>query len=115
MDMKNGLPALNTTIKYSPVSLVQAFAPGKLCCNQDEMPDKILIFDAQIVERWNGLSGNDQDVRGRLWINISKRDTLVIFKDQISGDLPVCYLLEERFFSHGSSDKLNGRGLYAVR
>jgi len=87
MDMKNGLPCSRVAIHRDPVAIFsKPFLPGNIPCCKKELADCIRVGFIQIIDGRDVSPRHDQNVRRRLWIDVTKCDRIRRFMDDVGGN-----------------------------
>ena len=98
MDMHDRLLTVVSTIKYSPVSIREAFRSGYFACGGKEMSDQFFILFSYIVQSWNRFSGYNKNMSRCMGINVAKSEAQVVFVYDIRWNITACYLFKKCFF-----------------
>src|SRR5208282_987288 len=96
MQMRHSLAGVGTAIDDNPIPIVQIPLGGQLLYHHQQMPGQRSIAFGQIGQRRNLLLGNDQDVNGRLRINVFESQAAVILVNNLGGNFPVDNPFENR-------------------
>ena len=78
--MIDGLAAFRSSIDDNPKTFGQAFI-REVGCDQGEMAKQILVRGGGLRERVDVLFGDDEEVRGRLGMDVGEGDGNLIFED----------------------------------
>ena len=72
--VKHRLPGAAAVVEDRAVAIGQLSFAGKLCGKQLQAPEHRAIFRARVGERNQVFPRTDQDMRGRLRVNVFKRE-----------------------------------------
>lgn len=85
MQVVHRLPPIISRVHDDPVTLIQLLFARNLCRRSHQMTHQRRIFGQRLRGRTNVLLRNDQEVRGRLGIDVRKADTAFVFIDPVRG------------------------------
>ena len=86
VQMQDLLVGVLTTVDQQAVAIVgDTFAPGEVSGNDKHVPQCCFIRFGDVVNSRYDLVWNDQDVCGRLRIDVPKSGYTVILKNDVSG------------------------------
>lgn len=102
MEMINRLSPIITAVNNRAIAIPKSFLLGQLSCYNEEVADQLLVLGLEIVQAWNGLTRDDENVRGSLGVDIVKGYAPIVLIDDVGIDLPVDDLLKHRFFCHNT-------------
>lgn len=100
MNVWDRLRGVGTTIEHRSVTVRETLSLSNGLRHQEEMPHDGSIFLLEIIQRRDGFSRYDQNMRWSLRIDVPNRNAEVIFPDQISGNFVIGNALKQRFFRH---------------
>ena len=108
MEMKvpHRLSAVVSTVDDGAVAVAQSFLLGQLPGHHEQVPHQVRVLRIEVVERRDGLAGNDKDVRGRLRVDVPKGDTSIILVDDVGVFFTVDYALKNGFLGHGTDPRV---------
>jgi hypothetical protein len=96
VDVENGLARTPIAIQNSSVP---TFSVAMLLreCNRapDHRTHESIVAGSQIVQRGNVPARDDQEVKGRLWIDVLEGDDIAILMDEVAGDFASDDLAEQ--------------------
>lgn len=97
MEVGNGLPRRLSLIDDESVAVLnEAFRLGDLSGGVQKI--KVVARLRDVGDARDLRPGNDEDVDGRLRVDVSKRDDVIIFVNNVGGNLPVDDFRKERHF-----------------
>ena len=88
MQVKYGLAGTGPVV-HVQAKIFQPLLPGYLAGHQQQVAQQRLILCFCIGQLGNRFLGDHQEVGGRLGIDIPESQTLVVFENDIGGNLPV--------------------------
>lgn len=94
MDVIDGLPGSRTAVEDRSIAVVESLVFCQLSCDREQVTHQGLVYLIEIVEAGDRLTGNDQYVGRRLWIDISKGDARVVLIHHVGRYVTVRDLLE---------------------
>lgn len=96
----NGLAAVAADVRHDAIAVAQPLGLRQAANYQEKMADErpVDIFD--VVDRHDFLFRNDQDVRGRLWLDVAERQAVFVFVENLGGNLAIDDPLENGFSAH---------------
>ena len=83
MQMVDALPTVRTRIDDSPITAIKTENTRDFGNRQQQMSTKFCIARIKLTQRDNRLFRNEQHMHRSLWSDIAKRQTDVIFVDDI--------------------------------
>ena len=83
--MVDRLPRITSTVDDGTIPVTQLQLFRHLACNNQQVAQHLLIGGSCMSKRWNLLLRNDHDVGRRLWVDIAKREALIVLIDDIGG------------------------------
>ena len=87
MQVRHGLAAVRAVVDDEAVArFVQAEFRGDLGGFQQQVAEKFLVIRRCLGDAWDGLLGNDDDVCGRLRLDVAEGEDGVVFKNNGGGD-----------------------------
>lgn len=88
MQMKDGLARARIAVDHRPVAaLCNAFLRRNFSRNLKQSAKQLGILRLRIVQGWDGLARDHQDMHRRLRIDIAKGDDLRILINDVGGDV----------------------------
>jgi len=103
VNVRNCLHGIFATIEHRSITTVEPFLLSDLFCCEKQVANQDFIFRLEVVERWDGLSRNDQNVNGCLRIDVPEREAGVVFVNDIGRNLVIRDFFKESFFGHFES------------
>jgi len=104
MQVKHFLPGVSPVVDHQPVAaLGDALFAGNLGCDNEHTPQRRFVFRGRVVDGGDGLIGDDQDVNGRLGVDVSESRHLVILVNDVGGDFAFDDFAENGFVGHNIS------------
>lgn len=88
MQMEHGLAGAGAVV-HVEAEILQPFLFGNPACHQQQVAKQALVALFGIRQLGDGLLGDYQEVGGRLGVNIPEGQALVVFKDDIGGNLAI--------------------------
>src|SRR5215831_19378063 len=102
--MKHALPCVGTHIGHESIA---TFINAHFVCKFLSCCEKLCkyrsIFKCEVSHRSNVLAGNEQNMFGRLWIDIHKRNNILILIDDVTWYCTSCDLTKESVLHTNSS------------
>ncbi len=90
MDVVNGLPRGLIGVDHGPVTLLQdLFLLRHYLPHVEQMPEELGVLSGDQSQALNMPTRDDQYVHGRLRMEVPEGQGVVIFVDNITGDLPL--------------------------
>jgi hypothetical protein len=90
MKMKNRLARTGAGIYYRAIAvLIQAGSIRNLGRDSQQMTEQCFILLCSVIKRVEVLARNNQQVGGRLWIDIADYNRAIIFAYELRGNFPV--------------------------
>ena len=83
MQMVDALAAVRTRVDDSPITAIKAENIGDFRNRQQQMTTKLLIIRSKLTQRHDRLFRNEQNMHRSLRSDIAKRQTQIIFVDDI--------------------------------
>jgi hypothetical protein len=74
---------------------------GELASDPVQMSQKLAVAFGDIGVSRDNSSWNDEDVRGRLGIDVAKRQAAIVLENNVRGDLAVDNFLKDIVLHHG--------------
>ena len=87
VQMKHGLAGTAAVVDHGAIAGEQVAFRGQLCRYQLQFAKQRLVSVLRIVQRGKMLSRANQNVRGRLGIDVFEREHVVVFIDKLRGNL----------------------------
>lgn len=107
VEVGNGFAAVGAVVDDDAKTSVEFELLGDLASNEKEMAEQGLVFRGRFAYARNQFFGNDQNVDGRLRIDVADCEAELVLMFEVRGDFPLGYFLEERFFGkHGFKLKI---------
>lgn len=100
VEVINGLAAIVTNVDDGAVAVFEVQIAGKLGGDEQEVPEDGFILRFGVGEGGNFLQGDDQNMRGRLGIDIVESEAAIVLMDDRSGKFTVDDAFENSF-RHG--------------
>src|SRR5215208_6478571 len=105
VDVKDCLPRISIRIHHRSVARIRnTFSLGDLRGEERQATDQLGV--AHLVERFNVLARNDDDVGRRLWIDVVEGHAMIGLGDQFRGDFLPNDSAEKTFIGHASPRSL---------
>jgi hypothetical protein len=95
VQVKHALPGLRPVVDRETKGILHAQLPRDLVGGEQQVAKERLVFFPGVGEPRDFLLGNDQDVRGRLGIDIAKSETQIVFVHDVGGAFVGHYLLKQ--------------------
>ena len=95
MQVVHSLPAIVACVHDDPVAIVQLLFACDLSRRGHQMAHQRRIFSQRLRRRANVLFGNDQQMRGRLRIDVGKADAEFVFVHAVGRNGAVDNLAEQ--------------------
>ena len=96
MQVGNGFPGVAAVIDDKSVATLRNLKlPGHFRSSQEELAQKFSIPGLGFADPGNHPAGNHEDMNGRLWLNISKRDEFRGLVNNFSRDFAAGDFFEE--------------------
>jgi hypothetical protein len=89
VDVVDGLATMLSCIDNSAIALLEAFGAGNLSRGPMQMANQRIVLFSRMRDRGYVLAGYDQDVHGRLWIDVGEGVALVILVNGFGGDASI--------------------------
>jgi len=86
VDMVDGLAAVFAGVDHGAIALRQSVGTGNFGSCPMKVADQRVVLLARMGNRRNVFAWNDQDVHGRLWIDVAKGIALVVLIDGFGRD-----------------------------
>ena len=100
----NLLPAVPTRVDQQAITTFRdALLAGNFGSNAKESPQSRLIFRRYIVDRGDFLVGDNQDVKGRLRVDIFEGRHQFVLINNVGGDFAFDDFAENTFAGHNTS------------
>src|SRR3954467_5733201 len=104
VDVKNGLAGIGVRIDHSAIpALRQSFGLRELCGHQMHLADDVGVL--RLVQRHDVLPRNDQNMNGRLRVDIPERDAMLVLRDDVCRNLFLQNAAEETVGGHVTSSE----------
>ncbi len=104
MDVKDGLTSIGVRVDHCAIPTVGNTLLLRDFGGEDgHSPDDLWV--AKLVERWHVLAGDDQNMRGRLRIDVAEGNAVIGLRDDLRGNLVADDATEETIFSHARSPR----------
>jgi hypothetical protein len=87
MNVKHRLARLRSHIQHRAVTIFNSALPPNLRRHQIESPNQLGVLCPSLVQSANMLFRNDKHMRGRLGLNVLKRQGVLIFEHFLGGNL----------------------------
>ena len=122
MKMLDGLAAVVSCVDDGAVTFVEALLAGDFSDCREQMAQQRRVFWGGVGERGDVLARYDQDMHGRVRMNVGEGDALVVFVHASGGDGAIDDFAEETVHSFpsvrlvsagqaGPLDELPGQGI----
>ena len=99
--MRHGLSSRLLAVNDQPVARADAELPGKLGGDQVKVSKDIPVLLADVRMGSDDFARNDQDMNRRLGIDVAKRQTVIIFVDDVGRNFAVNDLLKDVVLHYG--------------
>src|SRR5262245_24356649 len=87
MQMEHALTAVTASVRDHAVAvLFESFFLSQRRCDHLHVAQPSDVFFGDVGERDDVFARNQENVRGRLWVEIPKSDTKIVLMDQRGGD-----------------------------
>jgi hypothetical protein len=93
------LPAVRAGIDHHAITLGETFRAGNVSSRRKKVPEQSRVRVIAVGERRNMLPRYYQKMRGRLRIDVSKRNALLVLVDELRGDASSHDLAEKAIHS----------------
>ena len=100
MQMIDSLPCIVTTVEDGTIPSAETFLGGHFFSYDEQVANERLIRRLYVVQAWDRLARNHEQVGRRLGINITECKAAVVLVDNIRINLPIRNLLKERLVGH---------------
>ena len=98
MQVRHGFTGVRPVVDDEPVAaFFQAEFVGDFRGFQQQVPEELVVFRRSLGDAWNGLLGDDQDVRGRVGFDVTKRQHQVVFINDGCRNFPRHDFIKECF------------------
>jgi hypothetical protein len=87
VQVKDGLAGAAAVIEDGAIAREEIAFGGELRGDELQFPEKGLIAVMRVLERRKMLSWADQNVRGRLGIDVFEGENVIVFVDEFRGNL----------------------------
>jgi len=98
VEVGNGFAAVGAVVDDNAKTSVEFELSGDLSSYEKEMAEQGLVFRGRFAYARNQFFGNDQNVDGRLRIDVADREAEFVLMFEVRGDFPLGDFLEKRFF-----------------
>ena len=99
--MRHGLPGWFLAIDDKPIAIGNAELDSELAGDPVQVSQKLAIAFADVSMSRDDFSRDDQDVHGRLGIDVAKSQAAIVFENDVGRDLAVDDLLKDIVLHHG--------------
>ena len=103
MQVGHGLAGVSAVVDDQSKTVRELQFPGDLSGDQQQVAEDGLIVGARLADSGNHLLRNDQQVHGRLRLNVVQDDAVLVLMLDSRGDVAVDDFLEDRF-DHGMEE-----------
>jgi len=94
MKMGYGFAAIRTVVDDNAIAVLEVEVGGDAPGGHQKVSEGLLVFGFRASETGNHLSGNDENMGGRLRRNIPDGKADIVFMNNFGGDVPSGYLLK---------------------
>jgi hypothetical protein len=101
MEMRYGFSSVGSVVDDDAEPVGKVLFPGDLTAGQQQFSQQSLVFRSGFSEPRNRLLGNDQEVYGRLGLDVVDRDAVVVLVSDRSRYLAIDDAGEKGFLTHG--------------
>ena len=95
MEVGDGLSAVGAVVDDDAEAVFEVELAGEFCGGEEEVAEGGLVFGGGVADARNGFAGDDQEVCGRLRVDVAERYAEVVLVFELAGDVPVHDFLEE--------------------
>ena len=93
--MKDGLPGVWADVGYETIAtLIQTKIVSQFCGNGEQLGEQGSILQRQVSHGGDMTPRDEQNVLRRLWVDVYKRDNILILIHDFARYLALCYLTE---------------------
>lgn len=97
MKVGDGFAGMGAVVDDEAVAVfVEAELARDVRSFEKEVSENSLVFGGGFVDARNGFARDDKDVGGRGGADVAKRENLVVFVNDVSGDFAISDFLEQR-------------------
>jgi hypothetical protein len=87
VEVTHTLPAVRSSVDHNPVAILQTFLFSKVFYGHQDIPHQPLILRLEISQALDVLLGNDQDMGGRLRVDIAECRQLIGLQQKLCPQL----------------------------
>ena len=110
--MIDGLSAVGAGVDNESKTVVEVLQLCNFICREKEFTEKFRFRGGRVCEGSEVSLGDDQDMHRRLWIDVWKREHVIIFEQTCDGNYAGGDLAEEAVRSCSHVRMLNLRGYF---
>ena len=104
VQMRHGFATIGTVIDHQTEAFAAILEPkliSNLACGEEQGTKRCLILSCGFANSWDRFARGDQNVRGCLRCNVAEGNAVLVFIDDVGGNLAVSDLLEQGLVTHG--------------
>ena len=95
MQMMYRLPSFVARVHHDAKAVAQALGPSQICSGRHQMTEQMLVLILCLRHRSDMFLGNDQQVRGRLGVNVRKPDAELVLIHPVRRNRSIAYFAKQ--------------------
>ena len=94
--VRNGFSAVGTVVDHDAITGGEIELAGQVGCGEQQVAEQGLVGERRLVDPGNGFLGYDQNMNGRLRLNVVNGDAVLVLVGDLGGDFASDDFFEER-------------------